>query len=239
VRLTYGCRAPLCAPAAGQVRASPGSAPLSTTSTCHCSYELSGQSISILHPATLVGTVLAPFSRPLHVHTLLPAHLDIHSSERRLYRLQHLLHHIIRAHPVQYSLHGIQRAAPLHAPLVLWRRNDDTMGVDLPRGQSNQRRRYVVNVMEGSKHTTTSALHIGRDHGSAYCAKMLKCRVAIAEMPPATALCSLMNTMMLWRYARTSELILTSATRFDNNLRSWNMVSTWYRVHNNSHSYGS
>jgi hypothetical protein len=154
-------------------------------------------------------------------------HLDIHSSERRLYRLQHFLHYIIRAHPVQHSLDGIQRAAPLHAPLVLWRGNDDTMGVDLPGGQGNQRRRYVVNIMEGSKHTTASTFHITKDRGSTYCARMLKCRVAMAEMPPATALCSLMKTMMLWRYARTSELILTSATRFDSNLRSWNMVSTW------------
>jgi hypothetical protein len=141
-------------------------------------------------------------------------------SEWRFYRLQHLLHHIIRADPVQNSLHSIQGAAPLHTPFILWRSNDDAMGVDLAGGQRNQRRRYVVNIMEGSKYTAMLASDAGKDNGSTHCAKMLKCRVASAEMPPATARCSLMKTMMLWRYARTSELILTSATRFANSVRS-------------------
>jgi hypothetical protein len=63
-----------------------------------------------------------------------------------------------------------------------------------------------------------------------YCASVLKCLVAMADIPPATARCSLMKTTTLCRYARTSELILTSATRDVSRARSYadqHVVKLW------------
>ena len=95
----------------------------------------------------------------IHTYYLLPTTYYPHplSSQGRFDRLQHLLHYIVRADPIQNSLDSIQRAAPLHTPLILRRSDDDAVGVDLPRCQSNQRRRYVVNVVERSKHAAMSA----------------------------------------------------------------------------------
>jgi hypothetical protein len=57
------------------------------------------------------------------------------------------------------------------------------------------------------------SVQIHKTQRDTYCANVLKCLVAIADIPPATARCSLMKTTRLCTYDLTSELILTSATR--------------------------
>lgn len=77
--------------------------------------------------------------------------------KRYLDRLQDFLDHILSCHTIEHSLDSFKRAAPLQTTLVLWCRDDDAMWIYLASGQSDHRRRDVIETMERCKGTVTSA----------------------------------------------------------------------------------
>jgi hypothetical protein len=85
------------------------------------------------------ASILSEPAQMIRVNDSLTGWYSSQCLQRHIDRLQHFLNDILCCDAFEDCFDGFERAAPLHASLILRRSNDDAMWIDLARCKRNQR----------------------------------------------------------------------------------------------------
>lgn len=144
------------------------------------------------------NAAIVPFKALLQTNNICQFQEQFQSLQRGLWpcTTQNILDDLLRANTFQQSSYGVKIASPLHASFLFRGNNLNSMHINLPCGERNERRCGIGESMKRGKTPQLLVVHQATRTNITYFTSLSKYLVAIGVMPPATARCMRKKAMI-------------------------------------------